>query len=782
MSLDYIVTVIERWVFRHRVLLLLGFMAVTAFMLMAALRTRIDAGFTKQIPIHHEYIQTFLKYQDQFGGANRIIIALTVPEDEDIFSQEYFSLLKKVTDEIFYIDGVDRSLVTSLWTPNVRYVEIVEDGFTGGNVIPATFTGSEEDLKTVRENIIKSGKLGQLVATDFTGAIVSAQLQDINPRTGEKLDYIRVAKDLEDKIRLKYEKEGKSIGLKIHVIGFAKVIGDVSDGAKNVIFFFIVSFFVTGLFVHFYALSWRLTILPLITSLVAVVWQMGLLNTLGYGIDPMSILVPFLVFAIGVSHGVQMVRSFRTEYFRDFKCFEASRSAFRQLLIPGGTALLTDTIGFITILLIKIEIIQELAITASLGVMTIIFTNLFLLPILLSYVRLKPGLKEKVEERSKRTDLMWRKIARVSQATPSLITILVAIVIGILALGKARKVKIGDIDHGVPELRASSRYNVDSAVITNKFNIGVDIVSVIAETFPDGCIDYDVVSLIDRFQWHMLNIEGVQSVIALPGLAKIINSGWYEGNPKWQILPRHPAAMAQAINPIDTSTGLINGDGSVMPILIFLKDHKAETIESVITEVKKFREDNASTEVRFQLASGNVGVMGATNEVVSAAQFPMLIYVFSAVIVLCLLAFRSWRAAFCIVVPLALVSILAYSLMYFLGIGLKVSTLPVVALGVGVGVDYGIYLFSRLQVFLKNPDVYFEEALIETFRMTGSAVVFTGLTLAVGVSTWIFSELKFQADMGIMLTFMFLLNMLGAILLLPAIARWLFRHHQIKTE
>jgi uncharacterized protein len=146
------------------------------------------------------------------------------------------------------------------------------------------------------------------------------------------------------------------------------------------------------------------------------------------------------------------------------------------------------------------------------------------------------------------------------------------------------------------------------------------------------------------------------------------------------------------------------------------------------------------------------------------------------VILLCLVTFRSWRAAVCIVLPLVLVSILAYAMMYLLGIGLKSSTLPVVALGIGVGVDYGIYLFARLQVYLQQGD-FFEDALRRSLQRTGSAVVFTGITLAIGVSTWIFSTLKFQADMGLLLTFMFLLNMLGAIFLLPAIARWLFPHH-----
>jgi len=229
--------------------------------------------------------------------------------------------------------------------------------------------------------------------------------------------------------------------------------------------------------------------------------------------------------------------------------------------------------------------------------------------------------------------------------------------------------------------------------------------------------------------------------------------------------------MYQAVGRIETSTGLLNKDCSVMPVYLFTEDHKAETISRIVDVVKKYNAQHGDENMQFKLATGNVGVMAATNEEVEAAQFNMLLYVFSAVIAMCLITFRSIRGTLCIIVPLALVSLLAYALMTWLEIGLKVNTLPVVALGVGIGVDYGIYIFSRFQdVFIKQgKDI--QEAYLETLAITGNGVVFTGITLGIGVATWIFSPLKFQADMGILLTFMFVVNMLGAIFLLPALAR-----------
>src|ERR1019366_5415281 len=333
----------------------------------------------------------------------------------------------------------------------------------------------------------------------------------------------------------------------------------------------------------------------------------------------------------------------------------------------------------------------------------------------------------------------------------------------------------------VPELRPGSRYNRDTRVITSKFSIGVDLLSVIVETVPNGCIDYEVVKLMDQFEGRLRSVPGVQSVISLPSMAKLVNAGYSEGSLKWRILPRNSQPLAQAVSPIETATGLLNADASVMPIMIFLADHKAETLRAVTDAVKAFAAEHPSPKAKFLLASGNAGVMAATNEVVASAQRPIVLWVFGAVIALCLVTFRSIRATLCIVVPLPIVSWLAYALMVYLGIGLKTSTLPVVALGVGIGVDYGIYLFARLNTALKAGE-YFEDAMAGALKDTGAAVVFTGLTLAIGVSTWIFSSLKFQADMGLLLTFMFLVNMLGAIILLPAMARWFWRHHTGHTQ
>ncbi|PAW62314.1 MAG: RND transporter [Opitutia bacterium Tous-C1TDCM] len=766
------------WMFRYRTPLVVGFALLTGLMGWFASNLRVDASFNKSLPRGHEYIRTFEQYQREFGGANRVLVALMVREG-DIFNEAYFKELKRVTDEVTFLPAIDRPQVQSLFTPNVRYIEVVEDGFAGGNVIPADFAPSAANFDKVRENIIKSGRLGQLVANDFSGAIVSAQLLEIDPQSGAKVDYTQVAAGLEA-IRTRVERESGG-AIDVRIIGFAKIIGDVSDGARGVLTLFGVAIFVTTLLVWNYAGRWKLAAAPVVCSLVAVVWQLGGLTALGYGIDPFSILVPFLVFAIGVSHGVQKICTFRNEVFKGQDGPAAAKAAFMQLIMPGIVALLTDTVGFITMLVIKIPTIQELAITASLGVSVIVITNFFLLPILLSYLRLPTSYGQWVAQRRAKGDALWERLAKGMKPKPSMVIIVLCFALGSWGFWKSSEVRIGDTQAGVPELRPDSRYNRDTQVIVSKFSIGVDILSVIVESVPNGCVDHEVVALIDRFEGTMRQVPGVQSVVSLPGMAKMVNAGYSEGSLKWRILPKNQQALAQAVSPIETATGLLNSDGSVMPVLIFLADHKAETLQAVTDATKAFAAANPHPKVKFRLASGNAGVMAATNEVVAAAEKPILLWVFGAVIVLCLVTFRSVKAALCIVLPLVIVSYLAYVVMVALDIGLKTSTLPVVALGVGIGVDYGIYIFARLHSALEAGE-YFEDAMFVALKDAGAAVVFTGLTLAIGVSTWVFSDLKFQADMGLLLTFMFLVNMVGAILLLPAMARWFWRHHTGRTQ
>jgi predicted RND superfamily exporter protein len=769
------ISLLEKIIFWRRSLILVIFAVITVFMGYSSSKLYIDAGFAKLLPLEHEYMKTYLDHKASFGGGNRIIISL-VAKDGDIYTPEFFAALKGATDEVFFLPGVERSRVKSLFTSNVRYVEVTEDGIDAGNVIPADFQPTPEGLEKVRENVLKSGIVGRLVANDFSGAIISAGLLDMDPNTGKKLNYLKVSKDLEEKVRAKFQTET----IDVHIIGFAKVIGDMAQGAKRVVIFFGIAFLITGLMVYLYSMSFWRTAAVLCSATTAVIWQLGLLPILGFGIDPMGILVPFLIFAIAVSHSVQMVSATGSELYSGATPLEAARAGFRRLLVPSVTALITDTIGFLTIWLIPVRIIQEVALTASIGVAVIIVVNGMLLPVLISFPPTSEKYRSKLHRRAEHLAPIWRFLSRCAERKPAAAIVMVVVCLTIFGAWKGAGVKIGDLHQGVPEFRPDSRYNMDTAAITDRFSIGVDSISVIVETVAFGCIDYDAMSDIDEFAWYMQNVEGVVSVVTLPYIAKRMNSRWHEGNPKWKELPRDRDGMMTATASVRMSSGLVNKDCSVMPVKMFTNDHKAETINRITSAVKRYIAENPSDKVKFRLATGNVGIMAATNEEVQARQFPILFCVFGAVILFCLIAFRSIRAVLIILLPLGLVSLLAYALMNFLDIGLKVNTLPVVALGVGVGVDYSIYIYGQLRSLIQE-GMPLREAYEQTLDITGNAVMLTGITLAIAVGTWIFSPLQFQADMGILLTFLFLMNMLGAVIVLPAMAFWLLKKNTVET-
>lgn len=769
MSLNRLVNKFEYMLFRRRLLVLAVFALATIFLLFKATQIKLDAAFTKNIPLQHEYMQTYLKHQQDFGGANSILIALC-DSSGNIFNPGFFDTLRQVHDEVLYTPGIDRVQVKSLFSPSTRFIEVVEDGFAGGPVIPADFAPDKSGLARVKDNVEKAGIVGRMVSEDFSCAMINAQLMEMDHDTGKPLDTIGFANLIEQNVRDKYQSEQISI----HIIGFAKMIGDVADGAKGVLLFFAIALVVTSAMVYLFSHSLMLTVLPIVCSLIAVIWQIGLLSVLGFGIDPMSILVPFLVFAIGVSHSVQMINSAGRRVADGMNAKTAAQASFRKLLLPGGVALVSDSIGFLTLLIIEIGVIRELAITASLGVAVIILTNLILLPVLISFVRFSDAYKKRVSQPSPVAEKIWYALSAFTTRKYAAVILAITALLFTVSYIQSQNLKIGDLHAGAPSLHEDSRYNQDTFLITDRFAISVDYLNVMVETKSSACTEHDIMDRIDRFQWLMENVEGVNSAISLASVSKMINSAFNEGNLKWRVLPRNTQSLVQASSRVETSSGILNSDCSVMPVILFLEDHKAETIERVVNAAKKYGAELGDDETQFKLASGPAGVMAATNEAVSAAQQPMMFYVYAVVILACLLTFRSVRATIAVIVPLYVVSVLATALMTKLQIGLTVSTLPVIALGVGIGVDYGIYMLSNMSQMLRD-GTPLRQAYFEALKERGSAVLFTGITLAIGVSTWVFSTLKFQVDMGILLTFMFIVNMLGAIVVLPALAAFLWR-------
>ncbi len=760
---------LEMKMFSYRKVFLAVFALVTFVLAWQATGIRPDASFEKMIPLNHTYIQNYLNNKNRMqGGENQLRIAVEV-KDGDIFSAEFIQTLQDVNDAVFFLPGVDRSQMRSIWMPSVRWLEVTIDGFAGGPVIPKNYDGSQESLDKLRQNIMKSGEVGRLVSNDFRSAVIEVPLLEVNPETGARLDYQVFSHRLEKDIRERFNSDLVAI----HIVGFAKLVGDLLDGIISISMFALVTIVFTFLMLYSYSRCLRSSLLPLLCSLIAVVWQLGLLNILGQGLDAFSVLVPFLIFAIGVSHGVQIINGVAHEASTGVSALNCAQRTFRHLFWPGMLALTSDGLGFATLFVIDIGVIQGLAIAASIGVAVVILTNLLLLPILISYSGVSQRCIEKAQSRKNDQSVIWRFLALPTRRSFARLTLVNSLILILIGGYFSQQLLVGDLDKGAPELRPDSVYNLDNQYLVDHYATSSDVLIVMAKTFKDGCSSYYVMKAIEDLQWQLNQTPGVQSTHSLVSLAKQVIVGTNEGNLRWYGLPDDQEVLNSAIAR-DVPASLMDADCSLAPLMVFLDDHKAETLDRVIEVVKGYQEKQQGIDVTFELAAGNAGIEAATNDEISAAQYLMLSYVYAVVILLCYLTFKSWRAVTCIIFPLILTSILCQALMAILGIGVKVATLPVIALGVGIGVDYGIYIYSRLESFLAR-GYNLQDAYRETLATTGKAVFFTGFTLAIGVCTWIFSPIKFQADMGILLTFMFIWNMLGAIWLLPAMAYFLIK-------
>jgi hypothetical protein len=383
------------------------------------------------------------------------------------------------------------------------------------------------------------------------------------------------------------------------------------------------------------------------------------------------------------------------------------------------------------------------------------------------------------DERGDAKHPLWALLDRFTQPRWATGAVLAGAALLALGIGVSTRLSIGDLDPGAAELRPDSRYNRDVAFINGAYGASSDVLAVMVKT-PDGlCTRLETIQAVDRLEWELRQIDGVESTNTLARLTRAVTSGLNEGNPKWmELLPSQDMVNTVTSN---APRGLYNDACNLLTVYVFLRDHKAQTLTRVVEHVQAFAAQADSDNARFLLAAGSAGIEAATNIVVKDAWRLMLWLVYGAVSLLCFVTFRSWRAVLVAVLPLVVTSFLAEALMVALGMGVKVATLPVIALGVGIGVDYALYMLSVMLTQLRQ-GMNLAQAYYRALLFTGKVVMLTGITLSIGVITWVASPIKFQADMGVLLAFMFLWNMLGALVLLPALAHFLLRPSPRRAE
>ncbi|TMG98691.1 MAG: RND family transporter, partial [Betaproteobacteria bacterium] len=740
-----------RLVFNHRLWVVLLCTAVSVFLGFEAAKLQVNASFEKTIPQSHPYIRNYLDNRKDLAGISNSVRVVVENKRGDIFDPAYLATLAKINDALFLLPGTERAWLKSLWTPLVRWSEVTEEGLQGGPVMPDDYDGSARSIEQLRLNVGRAGITGSLVANDLRSSMIVVPLAE-KTEDGRPLDYAAYSRALEQ-VRAKFETPDVRIG----IVGFAKLAGDLIHGLSQVMLFFGAAAAIAALIILAYTRCWRSTLLLVASALLGVVWLLGLMRLLGFVLDPYSILVPFLIFSIGLSHGAQKMNGIMQDIGRGTHKYVAARYTFRRLFLAGLTALLTNVVGFAVLMVIDIPVIRELALATSIGVCILIFTKLLLVPVLLSYIGVSPAaarrsLREDADaSRGKGFGRVWDGLNRFTERRWATGAVIGAALLGAAGFAVSLKLAIGDLDAGAPELRPDSRYNRDSAFITANYGLSSDLFAIVVKTPPGGCDKAGALLESDRLAWALRQDPGVQDVMSLPDLVRRYTAGGFEGSPKWMTLPRSQTLANLAVRPaLMNNPELSNAGCAVTPVIAYLADHKAETLTRVLRIAEDFAAHHDTRDLRFLPAAGSAGIEAVTNIVVKQANATMLIVLYGAVTLLCFITFRSWRAVIVALVPLVITSFLCEALMVALGIGVKVATLPVIALGVGVGVDYALYLLS-VQLAQQRAGASLALAYKRAVLFTGKVVALVGLTLAAGVVTWAWSPIKFQADMGILL-------------------------------
>lgn len=766
---------LERAIFNHRVPLLLVCLVASLWLGWHALHLRVNASYEEMFPQSHPYMQNYLAHRDDLGVLGNTVRIAVENRSGNIFDPTYLEVLAKVTDQLMVTKGVNRGWVKSLWLPSVRWTDVTSEGYAGGPVMPDGFDGSPAMVEKLRLNVQRANLVGRLVSSDFKSSMIVVPMLDHDPDTGNSLDYEEFGR-----VGMQALRALETDKVKVHAVGFSVLMVDLIEGIHQVMLFFAIAVIVAGGIIYAYSRCLRSTVLLVAVSMLGVVWLLGLIALLGQALNPYSILIPFLIFAIGISHGAQKMNGIAYDMARGTNRYVAARYTFRRLFLAGLTALLTNVLGFAVLMVVDIPVIREMALITSAGVTVLIFTKLVLIPVALSYtgVNLRAAQRRLALDRRRALGQGVTGLATVVRFTEprwATAAIAVAAVLAGASWFIGRDLQVGDLGAGAPELRPDSAYNRSVDFVNRNFGLSSDQFAVVITTAKDGGQRYDTLIEMDRLGWLLRQDPDVQGVTSIAADVPYVNMGQFEANPKWLTIPRNSNAGV-AVYTIYTQRGLelVNADYSVMPVVAYLTNHKAETLSRLLKTVEDFARAHDSDAIQFLPVAGNAGIDAVTNIVVRKAHTEMLWLLYGAVAMLCFITFRNWRAVVVALIPLLITALICEALMVKAGIGLKVATLPVHALGVGVGVDYALYLLT-MQLAMQRRGATLSQAYGAAVAFTGRVVALIGVTMAAGVVTWIWSPIKFQADMGLLLAFMFVWNMVGALVLIPALSFFLLR-------
>jgi predicted RND superfamily exporter protein len=759
---------IDRIVFHYPKVTLGLILLVTLFFAYQVPAVRLVSEFSDLLPQEHEYIQTHNEIRETFGGANNVVIVVKV-ENGDIFKPEILKKIHRITQKVDSITGINHNLVTSLTHRTTRKVWLNEYGTlkSASYFDPLQKTFTEQELHKLKEDVLSNPRVyGLLVSPDLSSALIRGTLNE-----GE-LDYQKVFNELQELRQSESED-----GIKLYATGQPVLVGWVTSYVGEILEIFMFTILIMVALLILYFRKFYGVLVPVIGIVLTTIWGLGIISLLGYNLDPLMMVVPFLISARAMSHGIQLIERFYHEA-QDHDKETAARRTFEGLFRPGSLGVISDAIGLLLISLGSVPINDKLAIYASLWAGSVIITVLIFVPVLLM-----------VLPESKNTEIKHNflrqilpTVSKVScTANGAKYTLLTVVCLFVVALFLSSKVQIGESDPGSPLLYADHDYNISSTAINNLYPGSEELFIVAYSDKPHGLKQPDVIRALSDFQHSMMLDPELGGTKGLPDLSLQVNKIIHGGDPRWLAFPKDEFESGGLMFAYMMSSPVpgallefIDADEQSANMVFYYKDHKGETIRRAIHMVKQWAESSAAQIDGFslKLAGGVIGVTAAINEAAYETNVIVIPLVFLLILVFVTLFYWSLHAGWLMLLAMSFATTLTYAYMGVVGMGINVNTVPVIAVGIGIGIDYSIYIMDRITAEMKNLG-NLQQAIEKAISTTGVAIGFTAITLISGIVMWVFiSTMRFQADAALLLIVMLVLNALAAMFIVPA---WIMR-------
>lgn len=759
-------SVVERYVafmLRYRFPVLLLIAAVTCFFGYHAYKIRIATDFISFYPPKHPYIQLYNEYRDMLGSANVLVIAVEV-EEGDIYNWDTINKIDRITQEMLTIKGCNPTQLSSITHPKLKDVKVTSWGIAINPLLGPSISRDAVGMETFKKAIHSNeGIRGFYVSPDDKTAAIYAGFweEGVNPfHLYSRLKQI--------------EARESDANHRIHFTGYPALYSYIYHLAPQVYVVLAITAVVLALLLFYYFRTWQGVAFPCISALMSAVWGLGFASLLGYALDPLILVIPLIITARTVSHSVQCMARYHEEYLRLNDKRQAIIKGYGELFAPATLSIATDAIGVLLIAVATIPLMRQLGFFASFWILTIVISVPTLSPVLLTFVHPPKRSVLEHESRGRIYERISLLLYKMSIGKGRWMVLAATILIIVLGGTYASKLKVGDTEAGAAILFPDHPYNQDFRFFNDSF-VGATQMVIVAEGKQTGAIkDYETLKTMEDLQYYMEEQGGAGGSITFTNMIKTIYMMFHEGHPKWRILPKEPRDLGQIGYLIRNNAApgemdqYLDYQWSNATVTCFYKNYSNQTIKNTIAKAKLFISEHPSDKVNFRLAGGLIGILAAVNEEVEYSYWVSMVVVFSAVFLLCTLTFRSINAGIILIIPLALSQVLSEVFMLFKGIDLNINSLPVAAIAVGIGIDYGIYLMSRIAEEYRVTGNYDHSNRI-ALATTGKAIIFTATTLVSGVIFWIFLDLKFQAEMGLLLALLMLLNMVAALTVIPAL-------------